>query len=460
MCEGVFILSVVAGISTPRGTGGLAVIRISGEGCIDIARRVFKPSGSTEIADMKGYTCCYGFVRDEENKIIDDCILTVFRAPHSYTGEDTVEISCHGGVYVSEKILRAVIACGAESAGAGEFTKRAFLNGKLDLTRAEAVMDVISANSEAELHMAENLRTGAVFGRVRECSEIIRELLASVAVWIDYPDEDMSDITPDSALEKLGEVRTKLEDLSANYDTGRILREGVSTAVVGKPNVGKSTLFNCLSGFDRSIVTEIAGTTRDVIEESVRLGNIVLRLADTAGIHQTDEIVEKIGVEHAQRLIDSSELVIAVFDGSCPCTADDFELVERIKNRKCVAVVNKNDREQLFDTEVLTKNNILTVYLSAKEKDGIDRLGKAVESVLGVSPETFSETAVNERQKRCIDRALECVREAESAIKAGEMFDVVNVLIDDAEQSLLELTGERVTEAVVNEVFSKFCVGK
>ena len=410
--------------------------------------------------DMEGYTCAYGIAHDNGERI-DDCILTVFRAPHSYTGEDTAEISCHGGLYVSKRILRAILRNGAENAEGGEFTKRAYLNGKLDLTQAEAVMDIISAKGETELKMAEALREGAAFRKARKCSDKLMKILGDLAAWADYPEEDIPEVEPQALMSELSEVREELSTLVENYDSGRILREGIATAIIGRPNVGKSTLFNCLSGCERSIVTDIAGTTRDIVEESVRLGDLTLRLSDTAGIHDTDDVIEGIGVDMAEKMIDSSELVIAVFDGSCPLTADDLKLIDKTKNKKCIATVNKNDVSQQLDVKELSKYFIHIVYLSAKESTGVDVLEKEINELFSINEHTFDNvSAANERQKKCIDSARASIDEARAALQCGEMLDAVNVIIDEAEQSILSLTGEKITDAVVDEVFSRFCVGK
>lgn len=453
-------MSTIAAVSTPNAVGGIAVIRISGENAVDVAEKIFRPFSDRKVAEMQGYTCAYGIAHDGGERI-DDCILTVFKAPHSYTGEDTCELSCHGGLFVSRKILRAALKNGAVNAEGGEFTKRAFLNGKIDLTQAEAVMDIISARSDLELKMAEQLREGAAFKMAKKCSERLLRLLSGLAAWTDYPDEDIPEVEPENIRTELEAAREELYSLIRNYDSGRIVRDGVATAIVGRPNVGKSTLFNCLSGCERSIVTEIAGTTRDVVEESVRLGDIVLRLSDTAGIHDTDDMIEGIGIDIAEKTAESAELVIAVFDGNCPLTADDQNLINKFKNKKCIAVINKSDQPQLIEAEKIRENIQQIVYISAKENDGIDELEKAVESLFEINSDSFSVvSAANERQKQCIENALGCIDEALGLIGNGEMLDALNVVIDEAEQFLLKLTGEKITEAVVNEVFSRFCVGK
>ena len=309
--------------------------------------------------------------------------------------------------------------------------------------------------------MAESLREGAAFRKAEKCSQKLLKILGDLAAWADYPEEDIPEVRPENLAAELKEVRGNLSSLVKNYDSGRILREGVATAIIGRPNVGKSTLFNCLSGCERSIVTEIAGTTRDVIEETVRVGDITLRLSDTAGIHDTDDKIEGIGVEMAEKMIDKSELCIAVFDGSCPLTEDDLYLINKINKNKTIAVINKNDVDQQIDTSLLQDKIQHIVFLSAKENTGVEELHRHIEEIFNLNEADFdTATAANERQKKCIDKALEGIENAISSLEIGEMLDAVNVLIDEAEQSLLQLTGKKVTDAVVDEVFSRFCVGK
>lgn len=453
-------MTTIAAIATPNAPGGIAVIRISGERAFEVAEKIFVPAGDKKVADMRGYTCAYGEAFDGEERL-DDCILTVFRAPHSFTGEDTAEISCHGGIYVTRRILRAALANGAVMAQAGEFTKRAFLNGKIDLTQAESVMDIISAKGERELKMAENIREGAAYKAVRKISDRLMNMLGSLAAWTDYPDEDIPEVEPETMRTELENIRAELESLIRNYDSGRILREGVSTVIVGRPNVGKSTLFNALSGCERSIVTDIAGTTRDAVEETVKLGDVTLRLMDTAGIRETSDKIEEIGVNIAQKAIESAELVIAVFDGSEKMSDDDVNIINKINFNNSVAVVNKNDLSTVIDITKLEKHFKHIVYLSAKKNSGTDELCACIEDIFRLNEPFFNDvTVANERQKKCVDVCLENVEKAVEAIECGEMLDAVNVLIDYAEQSLLELIGEKITDAVVDEVFSRFCVGK
>lgn len=450
-------MSTVAAIATPNASGGISVIRISGENAINTASKVFKGKNPLE---MQGYTCAYGYIHDN-GKIIDDVVLTVFKAPKSYTGENVVEISCHGGIFITRQILRIILKNGAELAPAGEFTKRAFLNGKMSLTQAEAVMDIISAESDNELKYAVSLREGACFRRIKSVSDKIVNILGSLSVWADYPDEDIPEVEPDALRKNLIAVCSELKKSSDTYDYGRIIRKGINTAIVGRPNVGKSTLMNCLSGFKRSIVTDIAGTTRDVIEESVRLGSLVLRLSDTAGIRNTDDEIEKMGVDIAYSRLDEADLVLAVFDCTVPLSDDDFNLIEKLKSKKSIAVINKSDEKSVIDMDFIRQNFRYYAEISAKDNKGISVLSDCLEEMF-INNDIPAEQGIiaNERQKICVEKALESVENAISALDSGEYLDAVTVLLDEALSSLLELTGEKVTDTVVNDVFSRFCVGK
>lgn len=455
--------STIAAVSTPRAAGGIAVVRISGENALAAADRVFKPrSSNVPPSEMAGYSCAYGVIADGD-EMIDDGVLTVFRAPKSYTGEDVVEISCHGGIFVTEQVLRLVLKNGAVPAEAGEFTKRAFLNGKMSLTQAEAVMDVISAGGRAELRCASALREGALFRRIKSVSDDVLGLLGSLAAWVDYPDDDIPAVDEGQIESVLKNALAELRSLLENYDSGRILRQGVDTAITGKPNVGKSTLMNLLSGCERSIVTDIAGTTRDIVEESVRLGDAVLRLSDTAGIRSTEDAVESFGVRLAQKKLDTAELILAVFDGGVPISEEDKAVAESCRGKRAVAVLNKSDLPRRFDFSQIEDCFGTVIEISAKNggSESTEKLTAAVESLLKtaeLSPEAGM--LANERQRVCAERAMAAFEEALAALGGGATLDAVNVLIDDGENALLELTGERASEAVANEVFAHFCVGK
>ncbi len=451
-------MSTICAISTAQAVGGISLIRLSGEKAISIADELFVPFDGKRVSEMQGHTCKYGKIVSN-GEVLDDVLLTVFIAPKSYTGEDTVEISCHGGLYVTKRVLRACIEKGAEPAAAGEFTKRAFLNGKLSLTEAEGVADIISAQGESTLKSARLMHEGELYKSVRRVCDRLVNVLGSLAAWTDYPDEDIPETDNDSLLMILDECKTALKKILADYDSGRIFREGIDTAIVGKPNVGKSTLMNALLGYERSIVTSVAGTTRDIVEESVRLGDVILRLSDTAGIHESSDEVESIGVSLAKKKIDSAELILAVLDGSRELDSDDRELLDSIKDRRHVVLVNKSDLPQMIDDEYISSNNIL--YVSAKERNGLEKLRQMVFELFRLSGYDSSPAVfANERQKLCCERSLEHVALAISALEMGLTLDAVTIDIDEAANSLLELTGEKATEAVVDDVFSRFCVGK
>ena len=454
-------MSTIAAISTPRGAGGISVIRISGENALLAADKIFRPL-STKLcpSEMDGYTCAYGEIVYDD-KVYDDGVVTVFKAPKSYTGEDVVEISCHGGIFVTESILKLILNNGAEPAGPGEFTKRAFLNGKMNLIQAEAVMDIISAEGNASHRCAVALREGALFSSINAVSVKLLHLLGELGAWVDYPEDDIPEVDNEAMLDVLNESAKALEAILFTYDYGKILRQGVDTAIVGKPNVGKSTLMNLLSRCERSIVTDIAGTTRDIVEESVRLGDIVLRLSDTAGIHETDDIVEKFGVKRANEKIDSAELILAVFDYSEELSSEDIEITARCKGRNCIAVINKMDKEKKLDTAYIKENFSDIIYLSAKNGEGILELQNVLSDLFKTNSINYDAGILaNERQRSCVQNSLKALKESIDALNYGYTLDAVNIIIDEAENYLLELTGERASEAVVNEVFSHFCVGK
>ncbi len=448
----------IAAIATPVMSGGIGIIRISGDDAAVVADRVFRCVSGKKLSDAAGYTAHFGNIVCDGD-IIDEAVATVFRAPKSYTGENVVELSVHGGTLLVKKVLRLVLDSGAHLADAGEFTRRAFMNGKLDLTQAESVMGLISAKSESELRLS----SGTLKGRVSEKIENIRlrltELAANVAVYADYPDEDLPECDPENFDKMLGEVTSELGEMLRTYDAGRILREGIETAIVGKPNVGKSTLMNLLSGTARSIVTDVAGTTRDVIEETALVGDITLRLADTAGIHDTEDTVEKIGVDLARQRLDTAELVLAVFDASLPLDKNDTELLSRIKDKKTIVVINKTDIGSQITADDFGDMRVVTV--SAKTGDGYDKLCAAVAEVTHVA-DLSPDAAVlgSERQRDCAVRALSAAEFAYQTLHSGISIDAVGVCIDDALSALLELTGKRVTNEVADEVFRRFCVGK
>lgn len=453
----------IAAIATPSGTGGIAVIRMSGAEAIRRAEQIFSPVRGKSPLQMDGYTCSYGYVR-QDGEILDDCVLTVFRAPYSYTGEDVVEISCHGGRYLAQKILRTVLCSTVRLAEAGEFTKRAFLNGKLSLTQAEAVADLISASGENAVRCARTLRDGATFRKISEFSAKLLEILSSLAVWADYPDEDIPEVNSETLEQDLATLMFHMEHLLNSYDYGRILREGLHTVIIGKPNAGKSTLFNALAGYERSIVTEIAGTTRDVVEEQVRIGDVTLRLSDTAGVHETSDRIEQIGVEKSLASIRQADLILAVFDQAEPFSPEDRTILEQLPLAETILIGNKNDKTPCWEfSQVLPPDSekpSVCIGISAKSGQ-FPELEQAVSAFASRKAVPAEDGMIaNERQRDCLRLAVDAVREALEALRMGMAYDAVTVSLDTASDALLQLTGERVTDQVVNTVFARFCVGK
>ncbi len=453
-------MSTIAAIATPNAAGGIGIIRISGEAAIDVAARCFRPVSGRKVSEMPGYTAAYGSFVDGETPL-DDGVLLVYRAPKSYTGENVAELCCHGGLYVLQRVLNVVFSLGARPAEPGEFTKRAFLNGKMDLSQAESVMSVISAQGEEALSAARGALRGNVSKKIEAVCGSLVSAAAALAAWADYPDEDIPAVENEALAAALADCRDSLRKLLRDYENGKIISEGVRTVICGKPNVGKSTLMNLLSGCPRSIVTPIAGTTRDVVEDTVRLGGLLLRLSDTAGLRETEDPVEKIGVSAARERLADASLALAVFDLSCPLTAEDEALLQACEQKTAVAVINKSDLPAVWDIGEVKKRIPRAVVISAKDPESLDRLRTVLEETLGVAGMDFSqEILTSARQRNCVAEALDCVEDALRALKNGVTVDAVSVDVDCAVDRLLALTGKRASEEVVDEVFRSFCVGK
>lgn len=459
-------MDTIAAISTPQGVGGIGVIRISGSNALSVADKIFVPysmkkDGVKSLSDMKGYTAKYGKITDS-GEFIDDAVVLVFRAPHSYTGEDVVEISCHGGMYITRRVLRLVLENGALPAEPGEFTKRAFLNGKMDLSQAEAVMDLISAKGERANKIAFSMREGSSGKKIGKIKEILLDILARLSVWSDYPEDgDIPQIDSKMLKKSLFEVKSQISDMIKGYDACKILKEGVKTAIIGCPNVGKSTLMNCLSGHEKSIVTNIPGTTRDVIEESVMLGDIPLLLIDTAGIRETDDIIEKIGVKKSREYMDISDITLLVLDSSSALSDEDRNLLKSCDKSKTIIILNKCDLKKMIDM-----NELLTFYdkiveLSAINGSGTEKLKEIIENMIGISEIEPSDVVISsERQLNSLKKVKEIIEKSIEETNFGMTLDAITVLLQDAMEILMNFTGENACEEIVNRVFEKFCVGK
>ena len=452
--------STITAISTANGPGGIGVIRISGDDAFTIGDKIFKGVNGKKITDMQGYTAAYGFVYDGDEKL-DEVVVTVFKAPHSYTGENVLEISCHGGMYITKQVLRAVINSGAVAAQAGEFTQRAFLNGKMDLAEAEAVMDIISAKGKTQARAALACREGKISKEIFKVNDILVSCAAHLSAWADYPEEDIPEVESSTLSKDLNNAKKIVENLLKNYDAGMVLKNGVDTIIVGKPNVGKSTLMNQLTGYEKSIVTDIPGTTRDIIEETVVLGDITLNLSDTAGLRDTDNIVEQIGVDRARKKLETGGLILAVFDATDELNVEDVNLLKTISFLPSVAISNKTDQTSVIDVEFIKSLVKNVVFISAKNGEGIGELIGIIEKITGTASfDPSVATLATERQRDCAVKALDAINEAINALEIGMTLDAVTVSIEDAVQSILEITGERAGEVIVHSVFSKFCVGK
>ena len=452
--------TTIAAISTAQAPGGIGLIRISGPQAQEIADKVFTAKSGKKLAGEKGYTVHYGRVHDEAGEI-DEAIAINYRAPASCTGENVTELSCHGGLYLLRRTLRALYHAGARPAQPGEFTRRAFLNGKMGLTEAESVMELISARGDQAARAALAGRDGALERRIAAVKETLVGAAAHLEAWADYPEEEIPEINEEELQRVFFDAGRELDRLLQSFDAGRALREGVDTVIAGKPNAGKSTLMNLLAGCERSIVTDVEGTTRDIVEETVLVGGIPLRLADTAGLRDTDDAVERIGVERARKRLESAQLVLAVFDSSRKVGEEDRRLAHACRNVPALAVVNKSDLPTKLDYSYIQKYFQHIVVLSAKNGDGLEELAKAIGKVLKTAEIDPNEGLLfTERQRDAARRAKESLEEAERALKIGMTLDAVTVSLEGAVASLLELTGEKVTDAVVDEVFSRFCVGK
>ena len=453
--------TTIAAIATAPGAGGIAVVRLSGPESYAVAARVFRPANpNKKVADAKGYTALFGsFVEGDD--VFDEGVALFFREPHSYTGEDVVELSCHGGSAVARRLVEACIAAGAAPAAPGEYTRRAFLNGKMSLTQAEAVMDIISADGKQGAALANASLSGALAKKIGAEKEALTGLQAHLAAWVDFPEEDVPELDDAHLHTVLGQVQQELDGLIKNYDAGAVLREGVDCAIVGRPNAGKSTLLNLLAGFDRAIVTPVAGTTRDVVEQAVQLGDIRLNLFDTAGLRQTDDAIEAEGIRRSWKKLDEAGLILAVFDGSEPLTREDLALAQRCAGRPAIALVNKEDKPTQFDAEAIAADFAMVLPVCCQEEGSRKVIAAAVARLLGTNQiDPHAASLSGQRQLAAATRARDAVAGALDAVEGGFGLDAVSVCVDDALDALCELTGENASEAVINEVFERFCVGK
>ena len=460
------LFDTIAAVSTPPGKGGVAVIRMSGERADEIARKVFIPSGKLRYSDIAPRVQTYGFI-EKEGERIDDVLLTRFPAPASYTGEDTVEISCHGGVLVTRCVLETLLSEGARCAEAGEFTRRAFINGKLTLTEAEAIGTLLDAEGVWQIKLSAEPARRRLNEKISEIRATLVRAMSSMYARIDYPDEDLGEYGKDELLDELCSAKDALSELKDTYRTGRAVAEGIQTAIVGKPNVGKSSLYNMLVGEDAAIVTSLAGTTRDVLERSVPLGKVILKLYDTAGIRSEENLdtVELIGIEKSRKTMEKCELLFTIFDISRPFSKDDEDILNDISklNSTKVAIVNKCDREPLFDPAKLDGHfDAILCVSTLNETDAISKITSAVEELFTDGKIDISRDAVisSARQHAALLRSLDFLKTACDALSLGISEDAVSSDVERSIGALGELDGRAVGEEIVTDIFARFCVGK
>lgn len=459
---GSMLFSTVAAVSTPYGRGGIAVIRMSGQDCLDIADKFIFPKNRRRVKDIPSNSAVLSDIKSSRGETLDEAVVTVFHAPRSYTGEDTVEISCHGGLLIPGTVLKRAIECGASQAGPGEFTRRAFASGKLTLTQAESVIGMIDAESHAQLKLMRGNASGNLAHAADEIYDTIKNVLADIYASIDFPDEGIEELSDEEAKRRLKKAACMTEALCDSYKTGHAVCEGIKTVICGKPNVGKSTLLNLLLGRDRAIVTDIPGTTRDIITEKLLCGEAMIILSDTAGIHATDDTVEKIGVDRSVSMIDDSELVIAVFDGSSELDEDDARLIKKIKeaNKRALAIINKADRGVMSDTESITPVFEKILALSALDISSGSLIKNTIRDMFISGEIEYSDaTVLNARQYTEASRALECINDALKTYGAlGQ--SAAGSQLERAMSHLGSLDGKRVSDDIISEIFSRFCVGK
>ena len=456
-------MSTIASISTAPGIGGIGIIRMSGKNAFNVLDKIFKAKSPKAIEEIPGYTIKYGYIIDGE-KIIDEVLVSYFKAPKSYTTEDMCEINSHGGTVIMRKILELCLKNGAELAEPGEFTKRAFLGGRIDLSQAESIIDIINAKSEREAKEGIKQLEGFLSEKINEIKNNLLEIMTNIEVSIDYPEYDTPEVTNNDILRNIEDSRKKLEDLKKSFDNGKLIKQGIKTVIIGKPNAGKSSLLNAILKEDRAIVTEIEGTTRDTIEEFVNINGIPLNLIDTAGIRNAKDEVERIGIEKSKKLAEDADLIIAILDSSKELSKEDIEILDIAKNKKSIIILNKVDLEQKIKPEnpkleIFNKN---IINLSAKNKIGLESLFEKITTMFNLDEINIDNDVVitNERHKNLISKAIENLDKAEKILKDGMPVDIIAISLKDVLSNLGAITGEEAGEEIIDEIFARFCLGK
>ena len=453
----------IAAISTSTmSSGGISIVRISGENAISVADTIFEAKNNKKLSKADSHTIHYGVIKDGD-EVIDEVLVSVMKAPNTYTREDVIEINCHGGILVTRRVLDCVFKNGAAPAQPGEFTKRAFLNGRIDLSQAEAVIDIINARNDYALKSSVNQLGGRLSEKITAIREVILDNVAFIESALDDPEHISLDGYPETLHGIVEEAQKEIQKLLANSDNGKILKEGISTVIIGKPNAGKSSLLNTLVGEERAIVTDIAGTTRDVLEEQINLNGIILNVIDTAGIRETDDVVEKIGVDRAKKYLNEADLAIYVVDTSTQLDENDFEIMELLKDRKAIVLLNKSDLTPVTDSESIRKHlDKKMIAISAKEQTGIEELEETIREMFFTGEVTFNDEVyiTNIRHKTALQEARNSLNLVLQSILDGMPEDFYSIDLMNAYEELGSIVGEAVEDDLVNEIFSKFCMGK
>ena len=459
----MFIDDTIAAIATAPGEGGIGIIRISGEKSLQVAQSIFKSKSGKMIKDYNTRTLIYGNIVDGE-KVIDEVLLAYMKGPNSYTAEDVIEINCHGGFISVKKILELILSKDVRLADAGEFTKRAFLNGRIDLSQAEAIIDVIKSKTDMAHEVAQSQLEGSLAKKIRELRNNVTEVLAHLTVSIDFSEEDVEEITYQTLEEKSSELRNEIKKLYDTAESGKILRDGLKTVIVGKPNVGKSSLLNSILGENRAIVTDIAGTTRDIIEEFVNIKGIPLKIVDTAGIRETEDVVEKIGVEKSRESFSTADLVIMVLDASRKLSQEDMEILESLENKKTIVLLNKMDLESQIELEKIEQfvNSEDIIKISALKHQGIEELQDKIDAMVyhGNVKNSSDLMITNSRHKDALFKAYESINDAINAIEQRMPYDFIEVDFKNIWDYLGYINGDTVREDLLDTIFANFCIGK
>jgi len=461
----MYVDDTIAAISTPPGVGGIGIVRVSGKDSVKIVDKIFKNPKGKKLSSVKTHTIHYGYIcNPDENQVIDEVLVSVMREPHTYTREDVVEINCHGGIVSTRNVLEQVLKAGARIADPGEFTKRAFLNGRIDLVQAEAIIDIINSKTTLGLETAVDQLEGSLSKSIYDIRNQLLGIAAHLQAAADFPEDDIEELTTENLLNSLNELNLRISNLIETADMGKIIREGLSTVIVGKPNVGKSSLLNALVRENRAIVTEIPGTTRDIIEEYVNIKGVPLKIIDTAGIRETSDVVEKIGVEKSRDIIRSADLVILIFDGSRELDDDDKNIIQLVKDKKVIILINKSDLKMNIDAEYIANvfKNKPIIEISVLKGTGLDQLEQEIKDMFFAGKVSIREDSIitNMRHKDSLIKARKSLNEAINSLRIGMPVDMVSIDISNAIESMGEIIGLTVSEEIIDRIFHEFCLGK